>query len=393
MKLSSRFNRMSAQKFVRRGATAIAIAGLGLAMSYAAAQAPTAPAATPSSPPVVAAPVVAAPSTATNTTPPTATPPAAEARVAPVLPSNSTAKAGWNVPPKWSDVEMKGQYASIPGAERNVLIEDSGHEWRTLRNGPLTFYGGIALLVVPALLLLFYFIKGPFRLHEKPTGRLIERFNSAERMVHWTMAFSFLALALTGLIILFGKYVLLPVIGASAFAWITNAGKVIHNFVGPLFIFSLITFFILYVRDNFFNGQDIKWLSKFGGLLSGNHVPSGRFNGGEKTWFWLSIVILGLAVSISGVIMLFPNWNPSRELMAQSNLIHAGFATLFVALSFGHIYIGTIGTEGALQGMRTGHVDETWAKEHHALWAEEMKSGQQPGKAPNVSVATAAGDD
>lgn len=317
---------------------------------------------------------------------------AAAPKAVPAVPAGSTAVPGWNVPPKWSEVENKGQYASVPGREMNVLIEDHGHAWRALRNGPLTFYGGVILLVVPALLLLFYFIKGPFKLHDKPTGRLIERFNGAERMVHWTMAFSFLALALTGIIILFGKHVLLPVIGASAFALITNIGKYIHNFVGPLFLFSIIAFFFLYVKDNFFSGRDVEWLTKFGGLLSGKHVPSGRFNGGEKAWFWLSIVVFGLAVSISGLLLLFPNWNTSREVMAQSNLIHAALGTLFVALSLGHIYIGTIGTEGALKGMKEGYVDEAWAKEHHALWLEEVKSGKREAKAVGAPQA-AAGDD
>jgi formate dehydrogenase subunit gamma len=348
--------------------------------SHAIAQTPApAPAAGVTATPLVTAPVVAVPITEAP-------------KPVPALPAGSTAGPGWNVPPKWSDVETTGQYASVPGREANVLIEDSGHAWRSLRNGPLTFYGGIILLVIPIMLLTFFAIKGPFRLHEKLSGRLIERFNSAERMVHWTMAFSFLALALTGIVILFGKHILLPIIGASAFSWITIIGKNIHNFVGPLFLFSIVAFFFLYVKDNFLSGRDFEWLSKFGGLLSGNHVPSGRFNGGEKMWFWLSIVLFGLAVSISGLLLLFPNWNTSRELMAQSNLIHAALGTLFTALSLGHIYIGTIGTEGALKGMKEGYVDETWAKEHHALWLEEVKSGKRPAKIVGAGQ-TAAGDD
>ncbi len=336
---------------------------------------------------------VPAPTTAAATaTPLAAAPVAVVEKSVPALPAGSTAKPGWNVPPKWSEVQSKGQYASVPGHETNVLVESSGQEWRALRNGPITFYGGLALLVVPAVLLLFFFIKGPFRLHGKLSGKLIERFNSAERMTHWTMAISFVVLAITGIFILFGKYFLLPIIGASAFGFITNAGKVVHNFVGPLFLFSIIAFFFLYVKDNFMNAADFKWLSKFGGLLSGNHVPSGRFNGGEKVWFWLGVVVFGLAVSISGVLLLFPNWDSSRALMAQANLIHAAFATLFTALSLGHIYIGTIGTEGAYQGMRKGHVDETWAKEHHPLWLDEVKSGKRS-NSPAAGAQTAAGDD
>ncbi|MBL8524113.1 MAG: formate dehydrogenase subunit gamma [Betaproteobacteria bacterium] len=326
---------------------------------------------------------------------PAATAPAAEAAkpaAPPALPAGSTAAVGWNNPPKWSEVETKPQYASVPGREMNILVEDKGHWWRAVRNGPVTFYGGIALLVVPVLLLLFFAIKGPFKLHDKPTGRLIERFNSVERMAHWTMAISFVVLAVTGIIILFGKYVLLPVLGASVFSWITIVGKNIHNFVGPLFLFSIVVFFFIYVKDNFFNGNDFAWLSKFGGLLSGNHVPSGRFNGGEKLWFWLGVVIFGTIVSVSGLLLLFPNWNTARELMAEANLFHAIGAIAFAAISLGHIYIGTIGTEGAYKGMREGYVDETWAKEHHALWYEEVKSGKSGGKVAGATQP-AAGDD
>ncbi len=348
---------------------------------------------------------VTAPANAPVVTPlvvaPIAQTPIVEApKVIPPLPAGSTAAPGWNLPPKWSDVESTGQYASVRGRETNVLVEDSGQWWRSLRNGPLTFYGGIILLVIPAVLLTFFAIKGPFRLHDKLSGRLVERFNSAERMVHWTMAFSFVALAFTGITILFGKHLLLPIIGPAAFSWITVIGKNIHNFVGPLFVFSIIAFFFMYVKDNIFTGRDFTWLSKFGGLLSGNHVPSGRFNGGEKMWFWMSIVLFGILVSVSGLLLLFPNWNTSRELMAQSNLIHASLATLFMATSLGHIYIGTIGTEGAFQGMKEGYVDETWAKEHHALWLEEVKSGKRSGMRSGMPAGKAiaasqpaAGDD
>ena len=339
-----------------------------------------------------AAPATESASAATTKASPAAPAADATAKVVPPLAPGSTAKPGWNVPQAWDKVQSIPQYASVPGHETNVLEQDQGQWWRTMRNGPVTFYGGIILLVVPVLLLIFFAIKGPFKLHDKPSGRLVERFNSAERMTHWTLAFSFVALALTGLTILFGKHVLMPVIGASGFAFLTNIGKYIHNFVGPLFMFSLVVFFILYVKDNLFKERDITWLTKFGGLLSGDHVPSGRFNAGEKIWFWLSIVILGLAVSASGLIMLFPNWNATRELMIDANLVHAILSVLFVAASLGHIYIGTIGTEGALQGMKTGSVDETWAKEHHALWLEEVKAGKRPGPAMGSSQP-AAGDD
>ena len=353
---------------------------LMLAAGAALAQQPVAPAAP--NPAVVAPAPVAAPAT-----------PATEApKAAPALPAGSTAAVGWNNPPKWSEVEQKPQYASVPGREMNVLVEDQGHWWRAVRNGPVTFYGGLALLIVPAALLLFFAFNGPFKLNESPTGRLIERFNSAERMTHWTAAISFVLLATTGIIILFGKYVLLPVLGAPAFSWITLVGKNIHNFVGPLFVFSLVVVFCMFVKDNFLSAMDFTWLAKLGGLLSGNHVPCGRFNGGEKAWFWLGVVLLGLAIGASGLIMLFPNWNTVRELMAEANLVHATGAMVFVCLAFAHIYLGTIGTEGAYKAMREGYVDETWAKEHHLYWYEEVKAGKRPEKIAGAAQPV-AGDD
>ena len=361
------------------------IGALMLGAGVALAQQPAAPATAPAVAPVAttAAPVPdAAPAAAAVEVP----------KVAPAIPAGSTAAVGWNKPPKWSDVEQKPQYASVPGRETNVLVEDEGRWWRSIRNGPVTFYGGIALLIAPALLLMFYAVKGSIKLHDKPTGRLMERFNSAERVAHWTMAISFLVLALTGIITLFGKHVLLPVLGASAFSWILSTGLHIHNFVGPLFMFSIVVGFFIYVKDNFISGADFVWLSKLGGMLSGKEVPSGRFNGGEKAWFWLGVVFLGVLVSTSGVVMLFPNWDTARELMAQANLVHAIGAIVFACMAFAHIYLGTIGTEGAYQGMREGYVDETWAKEHHELWYDEVKSGKRTEKMSGV-VHPAAGDD
>ncbi len=356
---------------------------LVMATGTALAQQPAAPAKAPAAAASVA-------STATSPAPATA---AETPKAAPALPAGSTAAIGWNQPPKWSDVEQKPQYASVPGRETNVLVEDQGHWWRAVRNGPITFYGGIALLIAPALLLVFYAIKGSIKLHDKPTGRLIERFNSAERMSHWTMAISFVVLALTGIITLFGKYVLMPILGQSAFSWVVSTGLHIHNFVGPLFMFSIVVAFFIFVKDNFLNGDDFAWLFKFGGMFSaGKEMPSGRFNGAEKVWFWLGVVVLGVLVSGSGLIMLFPNWNTAREIMAEANLVHATVAVVFACMALAHIYLGTIGTEGALQGMKEGFVDETWAREHHELWYNEVKASTGQKSAAGTAQPV-AGDD
>ena len=284
-----------------------------------------------------------------------------------------------NNAPVWREVNSgKEHYTSIPGKERGVLIQHTGQEWRLIRNGQISLYGGIAVATVFSLIAIFYMIKGPIALPYPPTGRLIERFTSAERMAHWTMAFSFIGLAISGLIIIFGKYVLMPVIGHTLFSWITILAKNIHNFVGPLFSVSIVVFFVMYVKDNFPNASDIKWLLKGGGLLGGDHIPSGRFNMGEKVWFWGGVTFLGIIVSASGYVLDFPNFEQVRWVMQQANVIHGIAALIFICMASGHIYIGSIGMEGALDAMRYGYVDEAWAKAHHEDWFNDIKAGKVP---------------
>jgi formate dehydrogenase subunit gamma len=328
-----------------------------------------------------------------------AAPPAAAAAPAQTAPAptpapGSTAVPGWNVPPQWEKVDRKPQYASVPGRETNVLIQGAGHEWRKFRNGPVTQYGGWLLVVVLAALVLFYLVRGRIALHGQPTGRMIERFNSVERVAHWTMAISFVVLALSGIVILFGKHIILPWLGHAGFAWITIISKNLHNFVGPLFIFSIVVFFLIYVKDNWPAPGDVAWLTRLGGMLSksGDHPPSGRFNGGEKLWFWGGVVVLGAAVSITGLILDFPNWNQGREAMQQANVVHAIAAVLFMAGALAHIYLGTVGMEGAYKSMREGYVDETWAREHHEYWYNEVKEGKRPEKLSAGAAQPATGD-
>ncbi|HEX3098174.1 MAG TPA: formate dehydrogenase subunit gamma [Usitatibacter sp.] len=306
----------------------------------------------------------------------------------------STAIPGWNNPPtNWDAVSERPQYASLPGRERNVLIQGAGREWRSLRNGPATQIGGWAIVLVLAAIIVFYLIKGPIRLHGAPTGRLIERFNAVERAAHWTMAASFVTLGLTGIIMFFGKYLILPWLGYTGFSWLTIVSKNLHNFVGPLFIFSIIVGFLIFVKDNFLRSMDWKWMAHFGGMFSGHEMPSGRFNGMEKMWFWGGLTVLGLVMSVTGLILDFPNWNQAREAMQLSNLVHVTAAVIFIVLSFAHIYMGTIGMEGAYRAMRDGYVDEEWAREHHSIWYEEVKQGKRPERILAGRVQPAPGDD
>jgi formate dehydrogenase subunit gamma len=289
-----------------------------------------------------------------------------------------TSIPGWNRPPgTWDAVSEVPQYASLPGRETNILIQVTGRDWREFHNGPLTQYGGWLLALVFAAIMAFHFVKGPIRLHGRPTGRTIERFNAVERTSHWTMAICFVVLALSGIAMLWGKYLILPWLGYNAYSWLIVVAKTLHNFVGPLFVVSLGVSFLLFVKDNVWRAYDFKWLVRLGGMLGkGEEVPSGRFNGGEKAWFWGGMVMLGALVSVTGLVLDFPNWNQGREIMQFANALHAVGAVLFIAGAFAHIYIGTIGMEGAYRAMRKGHVDEAWAREHHALWYQEVKRSQ-----------------
>lgn len=298
-----------------------------------------------------------------------------------------------NLAPTWRGV-VNGtpNYSSLPDPEAAVLIQPkaqfpgqarattAGEAWRQYRNGPLTFYGGWLLLLVVIGLAAVYFSVGQIKTKTPPTGRLIERFTSVERMAHWTMAISFVILAVTGLLLLFGKFVVLPVLGHTVFGWIAYAGKNIHNFVGPVFTLSVIVFFFIYVKDNLPRASDIKWLARAGGLIGKHEVPSGRFNAGEKMWFWGGVVVLGLILTGSGFFlnMLLPAVEYTRGNMQVASLIHLVAAVLVTAVSLGHIYMGTVGMEGAYDAMRNGYVDDTWAREHHELWYDDVASGKVP---------------
>jgi formate dehydrogenase subunit gamma len=267
-------------------------------------------------------------------------------------------------------------YVSIPDKESSVLIQRSGQQWRLIRNGIITVYGGWLLAIAFFGVIAMYTLKGSIKLHAPLSGVKIKRFNGFDRLVHWTMAGSFLALAFTGLMILYGKFFALPLMGGVAYGSFLMVCKNIHNFTGPLFTLCIVIFFLLFVRKNIFGEGDMAWLLSFGGIFSGKHVPAGFFNFGEKFWFWFGMTFLGLVISGSGfvlnMIVPFMQIEYLRGTMQLANIIHSSGALLMTAMAMGHIYIGTIGMQGSIDGMKTGYVDATWAKEHHEIWYNKI---------------------
>jgi formate dehydrogenase subunit gamma len=294
-----------------------------------------------------------------------------------------------NNAPVWREVRSgQSPYtnSTVQGRETNVLVQSWGETWRQIRNGPVTFWGGWLVVGVLAVLAALYFVFGSVKLHDRPSGRLIHRFSPLEQIAHWTTAISFVVLGLSGLIMFFGKHVLLPITGYTLFAWLTALAKNLHNFVGPFFIVAVTIFIVLFIRDNLPRAYDLKWFARSWAYVTGKaHVPSGRFNAGEKVWFWFGVLGLSVVVAWSGLILLFPNFDQTRSVMQEAWIWHAVAALIYIALSLGHIYLGTLGVEGAYQAMRTGYVDEVWAKEHHEIWYNEVKSGRRREVLPGSS--------
>jgi formate dehydrogenase subunit gamma len=296
-----------------------------------------------------------------------------------------------NNAPIWRDVKTgEPSYTSIQGRETNVLIQPparfpgqkamatAGEAWRNFRNGPVTFYGGWLVVLVVVAIFAFYFWKGPVKVHEPPTGHLMRRFSPLEQVIHWSTAISFSVLGISGLVMLFGKYLLLPVIGYTLFAWLTALCKNLHNFIAPLFIVSVLAMIVIFIRDNFPKSYDWLWFRRaWAWFARSEHIPTGRFNAGEKAWFWGGVILLSAFVAWSGLVLLFPNFDQTRAVMQDAWSVHAIAALIYITVSLGHIYMGTIGVEGSYGAMREGYVDETWAREHHEIWYNEVKSGKR----------------
>lgn len=312
-----------------------------------------------------------------------------------------------NNAPFWRAVRESGRdegTVNLPGAEKGVLIQplvqypgsrvtSAGEAWRQVRNDWIIPYGGSLLLIALLALALVYFTKGPFGHAGGDTGRRIERFTPFERAAHWLNATAFVVLAVSGIVMAFGKFFLLPILGLTLFGWLSYALKTVHNFVGPLFTVSLLIVIVTFVRDNLPRRGDWTWLKRAGGMFGGHEVPSHRFNAGEKVVFWAGVFVLGIVVVVSGLVLnqILPVVDYTRGNMQVANMVHGVATALMMALFLGHIYMGTIGMRGAFGAMRTGYVDETWAREHHELWYDDIQAGRIPAQRSGAEPPLAPG--
>jgi len=278
---------------------------------------------------------------------------------------------------------------TIPDAKSYVIEQPMGRAWREFHEVWLHWIGAIAVLGMLAVLIIFYLSRGMVRIASGRSGTNIVRFNAFERFVHWMTATCFIIMALSGLNITFGKHTLLPLIGPSAFSWWSLAAKYAHNLLSFPFTLGVFLIFLMWLGGNVPNRVDIEWLKRGGGIVGHDQPPAYRFNAGQKGVYWI-VVLGGAAVAVSGYILMFPFYGTNIADMQIAQVVHGVVAVLFVAVMLAHVYIGTIGMQGAFEAMGKGTVDLNWAKEHHSLWVEQERLRNDPGRMQGQPSATPA---
>lgn len=277
----------------------------------------------------------------------------------------------------WNDVRQRDRImvgnTQMRSMDAGVLIDKEGQEWRKYRMTTLIPYSGYLFGLILMAIAVFWFAHGRIMIEGGRSGKKVLRFTLNQRTVHWVVAIMFVLLGLTGIILLYGRFILIPILGLEGFSFTAQVAKTIHDFIGPVFGIALIIQFFLFVKGNSFDlKNDMKWLSTAGGLLGKHPVTADCYNAGEKLWFWIAM-IGGATMLISGIILDFPFFNQDRGVLEFNYMIHTVAAVIVLAISFGHIFIGTAGMEGAFEAMATGYCDANWAKEHHGIWYKSMK--------------------
>jgi formate dehydrogenase subunit gamma len=279
----------------------------------------------------------------------------------------------------WREVRQgTAGYTAVTGQEANVLIQNGGENWRSFRQGPIPFYSAWLMAFVVFAAGIFHIINGPQKLDHGRSGLTIERWTLFERVLHWYVGILFIILAFTGLSLLYGRHVLIPVLGKDAFAAYAMFAKMTHNYLGPFFSVGMLLMIIIWIKDNLPIKADLEWAKSAGGMWGEGHPPADKANAGEKLMFW-QFAVTGTALIITGFILNFPNFEQTREVMQWSLGIHVIAAVIAMVTTLGHMYMALFGVEGALEGMIDGRVDTAWAKQHHDIWYEkQLEKGVKP---------------
>jgi formate dehydrogenase subunit gamma len=268
---------------------------------------------------------------------------------------------------------------TLPDARSGVLEQPAGRDWRQFHQVTLRWVAAIAILGMLAVLILFYLIRGMVRIEAGRSGRTLVRFNAFERFVHWMTATCFIVLALSGLNITFGRELLTPLFGPEIFATWSQWAKYAHNYLSFPFTLGVVLMFLMWIAWNIPSGTDVRWIKEGGGIVGNNHPPARRFNAGQKAIYWV-VVLGGAAAAVTGYLLMFPFYATDVSGMQLAQMVHGVVGVVFIAIMLAHIYIGTIGMQGAFEAMGTGEVDVNWAQQHHSLWLEkEAQKGRVRG--------------
>lgn len=287
----------------------------------------------------------------------------------------------------WREVRQRdvvtNSRTQIRGMESGTFINVAGESWRQYRMEQLIPISAKVLIGVVVAILLFALIRRRIPISAGRSGKKVLRFTLNQRTVHWLTALSFVLLGLTGVVLLYGRFVLIPVLGADGFGATALVAKKVHDYVGPAFGIFMVLLLLLFIKGNFPSLKtDILWLLKGGGIF-GKHASAARYNAGEKLWYW-AVFFGGLTAVFSGLVLDFPAIasmiGDTRETREFYHMIHSIAAVGLMAFSLGHIFMGTYAMEGTLEIMVTGYADENWAKEHHDLWYEEIQTQSKEGK-------------
>ena len=258
---------------------------------------------------------------------------------------------------------------------------------------PLQIYGLWAMAGTFAILFVFVGLRGRVPIEPGWGGMAIQRFTGFERTCHWLLALSFLGLAATGFARLYAGP-LRALLGTDTLTALQSIGAPLHNGLAFVFTLTLAVAFVVWLRHSFPSWRDAVWFGKAGGMLvKGSTPPAGKFNGGQKALFWL-VALGGLGIIMTGAGLLTPyrtgmvsktfgllasagfalptdaaNLTPAQE-VHYARQWHSALAIGLVCVVMVHVYMRTLGIQGALSAMTSGQIDVNRARQQHSLWAE-----------------------
>ena len=204
--------------------------------------------------------------------------------------------------------------------------------------------------------------------------RMLERYNSSERMNHWMIALLFILAGLSGLAFFH-----------PAFFFFTNLfgggpwTRVLHPFLGVAMFLSFLGLFFKLWRDNVMTDADREWRRHMGDMLRGDKSgmpPVDKYNAGQKMVFWAMALSL-LVLLATGLVFWRPWFAPnfSVDTLRIAVLLHSVSAVVLILGTVVHVY-AAIWVKGTVRAMTRGTVSESWARTHHPLWHRRMTQGR-----------------